>query len=84
MTAEAFKAARTNLEVIRRNRNVQVLLITSPMAHEGKSTVASNIAISLAQAGRSVLLIDADLRCPTQHSIHKLERSRGLGPCSSR
>ena len=49
-----------NFEVIRRNRNVQVILITSPMTHEGKSTVASNLAISLAQAGRTVLLIDAD------------------------
>ncbi len=78
LMAEAFKAARTNLEVIRRNRSAQVILITSPMAHEGKSTVASNLAISLAQAGRQVLLIDADLRCPTQHSVHKLARGRGL------
>jgi capsular exopolysaccharide synthesis family protein len=78
LMAEAFKAARTNLEVIRRNRTAQVLLITSPMASEGKSTVASNLAISLAQAGRSVLLIDADLRCPTQQTVHKLRRGPGL------
>jgi receptor protein-tyrosine kinase len=78
LMAEAFKAARTNLEVIRRNRPVQVILITSPMSHEGKSTVASNLAITLAQAGRSVLLIDADLRCPTQHLVHKLQRGRGM------
>jgi capsular exopolysaccharide synthesis family protein len=78
LMAEAFKAARTNVEVIRRNRTAQVILVTSPMAHEGKSTVASNLAISLAQGGRSVLLIDADLRCPTQHTVHKRERSPGL------
>jgi receptor protein-tyrosine kinase len=78
LMAEAFKAARTNLEVIRRNRTAQVLLITSPMASEGKSTVASNLAISLAQAGRSVLLIDSDLRCPTQHTVHKRKREPGL------
>jgi receptor protein-tyrosine kinase len=76
--AEAFKVARTNLEVIRRNRTAQVILITSPMSHEGKSTVASNLAISMAQAGRSVLLIDADLRCPTQHTIHRLKREPGM------
>ena len=55
-----------------------MILITSPMAGEGKSTVASNLAISLAQAGRRVLLIDADLRCPTQHKVHNLPRDRGL------
>jgi capsular exopolysaccharide synthesis family protein len=70
--------ARTNLEVLRRNRVAHVLQVTSSMSHEGKSTVSSNLAISLAQAGRKVLLIDADLRCPTQHKIHSLTRDRGL------
>ena len=76
--AEAFKAARTNLEVIRRGQPAQVLLVTSPTAGDGKSTVASNLAISLAQAGRKVLLIDADLRCPTQYRIHNVPREPGL------
>ena len=76
--AEAYKAARTNLEAIRRNRLAQVVLITSPQAGDGKSTTASNLAISVSQAGRRVLLIDADLRRPAQDRIHNLRRDRGL------
>src|SRR4051794_16705241 len=71
--SEAFKIARTNLDLFRRTRGIRVILVASPCAAEGKTTVASNLAICLAQAGRKVLLVDADLRRPTQHTIHGLQ-----------
>ena len=78
MIAESYKSIRTNLEFHRRNRLLQILLVTSPHSGDGKSTSASNIAISLAHAGRRVLLVDADLRRPSQHLLYGLSRERGL------
>ena len=60
--AEAYRAIRTNIDFRRRNQRLQVLLVTSPYSGDGKTTAASNLAISFALAGRRVLLIDADLR----------------------
>ncbi|MDB5351965.1 MAG: capsular exopolysaccharide biosynthesis protein [Planctomycetota bacterium] len=76
--AEAFRAIRTNVDLLRRRLHFRVLLISSPHAGDGKSSVASNIAISLAHAGRKVLMIDADLRKPTQHRIHPVSGAVGL------
>ena len=76
--AEAYRVARTNIDFLRRNTRLQVLLVTSAYAEEGKTTSASNLAISFATAGRKVLLIDADLRRPSLDKIHGLDRMRGL------
>lgn len=77
--AEAYRAIRTNIEFLRRrNQRLQVLLVTSPYPGDGKTTAASNLAISFALAGRRVLLIDADLRSPSLDKVHGLRREQGL------
>src|SRR5512135_2587581 len=77
--AEAYRAIRTNLEFLRRrNQKLQVLLVTSPYSGDGKTTAASNLAISFALAGRRVLLIDADLRSQSLDEVHGLRREHGL------
>ena len=78
MIAESYKSIRTNLDFLRRSRQVQTLLVTSPHSGDGKSTSASNLAIALAHAGRKVLLVDADLRRPSQHLLYGLDRDVGL------
>src|SRR5512135_1561560 len=77
--AETYRAIRTNIEFFRRrNQQLQVLLVTSPYPGDGKTTAASNLAISFALAGRRVLLIDADLRSPSLDKVHGLRREPGL------
>jgi capsular exopolysaccharide synthesis family protein len=76
--AEAYRVVRTQLDFVRRSRHLQVILITSPVIGDGKTTTASNLAISLAQAGRRVLLMDADIRRPSLHKIYECPRQPGL------
>jgi polysaccharide biosynthesis transport protein len=76
--AETYKSVRTGIDLSRRNWDGKVFAVTSPNAGDGKSTTASNLAICIAQSGRKVLLLDADLRRPSQHTIHRLPRSPGL------
>ena len=77
--AEAYRAIRINIHFLRRHsQRLQVLLVTSPYPGDGKTTAASNLAISFALAGQRVLLIDADLRSPSLHKVHGLRREHGL------
>lgn len=77
---EAFKALRTNLTYVPYDGNgAPVFGVTSGYAGAGKSVVIANVAISFAQLGKRVLLIDGDMRCPTQHKIFGVDgHSRGL------
>jgi polysaccharide biosynthesis transport protein len=75
---EAFRSLRTSVLLSTANRPPRSLLITSAQPAEGKTTVATNLAISLAQLGQRVLLIDADLRRPSVHKVFQIASSPGL------
>ncbi|ETK33489.1 polysaccharide biosynthesis tyrosine autokinase [Microbispora sp. ATCC PTA-5024] len=76
--AEAFRGLRTSLQFIGVDRQPRSLLVTSCLPGEGKTSVAANLAITLAQAGWRVLLVDADLRRPSVHAYLGIEGSTGL------
>ena len=75
--AEAFRTLRTSLAFASPDP-VRTLLVTSAGPEEGKSTVVSNLAVAMAQAGKRVLVVDADLRKPQQHRIFEVPNHRGL------
>jgi capsular exopolysaccharide synthesis family protein len=76
--AEAYRAIRTSVQFATMDRPGQVLLVTSPNAGDGKSTTAANLAVTMASAGKRVVLVDADLRKPSLHQIFNLDNSVGL------
>ena len=76
--AEAFRSLRTSIEFASVDRPLQTLMITSPGPQEGKSTVAVNLSIAMAQAGKNVLLFDADLRRPRVHRLLGVSNRHGL------
>ena len=76
--AEAFRALRTNIQVAGMSVPIRSMVITSAGPGEGKTFVAANLAVSLAQNGLQVLLVDADLRRPRVHLAFNLPREVGL------
>lgn len=76
--AEAYRHLRTSILLSTAGRAPRTLLITSSLPSEGKTTTATNTAISLAQTGGRVLIIDADLRRPRLHSIFNVGNGEGL------
>ena len=75
---EAYRALRTNVEFASIDAPLQTLLVTSASPREGKTVTASNLAVVFAQAGRNVLLVDADLRRPGVDTLFKLPNAMGL------
>ena len=69
--AEAYRSLRASLELLGPEAERRVSLFTSALPGEGKSTTSAHYALSLAQQGHRVLLIDGDLRRPTQHNLFK-------------
>lgn len=76
--AEEYRTLRTNISFAKAGGGLLSYLITSPESGEGKSTTAANLAVVMAQQGKQVLLIDADIRKPTVHTIFHTDNLRGL------
>ena len=76
--AETFRMIRTNLAFKSEDDPLRCAVITSAMPLEGKTTIASNLAVTLAQFGRSVLLVDSDLRRPRLHRVLGVRNETGL------
>ena len=74
---ESFRRLRTNI-LATSDGGTQVALLTSAKRGEGKSTVAANLAVTVAQSGREVVVVDCDLRLPTVHKLFDLPNKRGL------
>lgn len=75
---EAYRVLRVNIQFSMVDRTLRTILVTSANPDEGKSTIACNLAIVMAQAGARVILVDGDLRRPTLHRIFALPNSSGL------
>lgn len=76
--SEAYRMLRTNLKSKHGDKELKVIVVTSSVPREGKSTVAANLAIVMAQMEYQVLLIDGDLHHPVQHLIWELNNNQGL------
>jgi polysaccharide biosynthesis transport protein len=78
VSAEAYRSVRTAIYFNTQGVGHQVIQITSPNMADGKSTLAANLAISIAQSGKKTILIDADCRRPRVHKILNVSNETGL------
>lgn len=76
--SEIYRMIQTNLKFLAVKRQPKVILMTSSVPGEGKSTVAANLAAAMAQLGRKVLLIDGDLRKASQHHLWQISNKAGV------
>jgi len=76
--AEAFRTLRTNIQFASLDQSLHMLTVTSVGVDEGKSEVAANLAITMAQAEQRVILVDGDLRRPALHTLFGLTNEQGL------
>ncbi|MDU1312955.1 MAG: CpsD/CapB family tyrosine-protein kinase [Clostridium septicum] len=78
IAAENYRTLRTNIQYSSFDKNFRVIVVTSSEPGEGKSTTAGNLALSLAQGDKKVILIDCDLRKPSIHKKFKISNTVGL------
>lgn len=76
--SEVFRTLRTNVQFINASNKLKSILVTSTVPGEGKSYVSANLAITFAQAGKRVVLVDADMRKGRQHEVFELSNENGL------
>ncbi len=76
--SEAYRMLRANLKFMSADKELKVIVVTSSVPKEGKSTVAANLALAMAQTERKVLLVDGDLHRPIQHEIWEQNNTHGL------
>ena len=76
--AEIFRTLRTNIQFMNSKQFLRAILVTSTMPEEGKTWVSSNLAVTFAQAGKKVVLIDADMRKGRLHRLFQINRIPGL------
>lgn len=77
-SSEVYRMIQANLKFLTSDKPPKVILITSSVPEEGKSTVTANLAAAIAQLGRNVLLVDGDLRRSSQHTLWGVDNSKGL------
>jgi capsular exopolysaccharide synthesis family protein len=78
LTSEIYRMIQANLKFLSSDKVLKTIVVTSAVPKEGKSTVSANLAAAIAQLGRKVLLIDADMRLPSQHHLWQLTNAEGL------
>lgn len=76
--SEAYRVLRTNLGFAAIDGELRSILVTSPSPSEGKSTTSANLAVVMSQTGKRVIIVDSDLRRPTQHKIFGVSNNQGL------
>ncbi|MBV6623796.1 MAG: polysaccharide biosynthesis tyrosine autokinase [Rivularia sp. (in: Bacteria)] len=76
--ADAYRMLQANLKFISADKALQVIVVTSSVPKEGKSTVSANLAAAIAQLGQRVLLVDADMQNPLQHHLWGVNNVKGL------
>ncbi|MDH6060040.1 polysaccharide biosynthesis tyrosine autokinase [Chrysosporum bergii ANA360D] len=76
--SESFRILQTNLRYFNSEKSTKVIVVSSAVPKEGKSTVAANLAFSMSQIGARVLLVDGDLRNPSQYKIWEVDNELGL------
>ncbi|MEH1911359.1 MAG: polysaccharide biosynthesis tyrosine autokinase [Nostoc sp.] len=78
LTSEMYRMIQANLKFLSSDKVLKTIVVTSAVPKEGKSTVSANLAAAIAQLGRKVLLVDADMRIPSQHHLWQLTNAVGL------